>query len=304
MKILNTRIMAQAVVGSTANTAALLNDPNVGAGWNIFAFNGKVPTSDAGFAAAFNQKSLADMYNQSLGIVRNPVTGIESGNVIAMTLQSQYVPKGVSYYGTIGSTAANVISVTQLLPARVTRTGFTDRCITWLLGSGSVPMPSGRMDGSVIDFEFDEAVTWTHIKWNTTTALSGNTMTLWSVADDGTETAMGTYGRYDSLVDVSAIQYPQRSKKYRLKNLTGAQYVFTMLSSVDAAPTAIATAPTWAALAHCNTLTHGDIDYSDNIMFAAGACGNQGPFKIVGDVVPNKKNVMFCPKLRFTPRSA
>lgn len=300
MKIINTRQMAQAVVGSASNVAGVLNDPNVGAGWNIFAFSGKLPTSDAGFAAAFNQKSLADMYNQAIGIVRNPVTGTENGNVIALALQSQYVPKGVSYYGTVGTAA---LAVNQLLPNRITRSGFTDRNITLPLGVGSVASLYSRFASSNTDIEFDTAVTVTHIKFIGTVS---DGFTLVALSDDGaTEYTLGSATAVAGEATCLALSTPRAAKRYRYKySGTTSSMPRILLSSVDAAPSAAATAPTWAAFTHCNTFTHGSIDYSDDIMFAAGACGTSGPFKIVGDVIPNQKTIMYCPKLRFTTRSS
>lgn len=301
MKIINTRIMAQSVLGSIANTANLINDPNVGAGWNIFAFSGKLPTSKEGFEAAFNNKSLADMYNQAIGIVRNPITGIENGNVIALALQSQYIPKGVSYYGTVG-TAATVVS--QLVPNRITRSGLTDRNITLIMGSGTVAVPAARFAGVDIDVEFDAAVTVTHLKFNGSVS---DGFQLVALSDDGqTESTLGTATAIAGDATVLALSAPKASKRYRFKsaNLTTASVMRILLSSVDKPSTSAVTSPTWAALAHCNTFTHGDINYSDEIMFTAGAVGTQGPFKLTEQVIPSKKNMMYCPKLRFTQRSS
>lgn len=301
MKIINTRIMAQAAVGTNANNASLLQDPNVGAGWNIFAFSGKLPTSKEGFEAAFNNKSLADMYNKSIGIVRNPITGIENGNVIALALQSQYIPKGVSYYGTIG-TAALVVS--QLLPHRITRSGVTDRNITLIMGAGTSYVPAPRNLNTDIDFEFDTAVTVTHVKFNTTVR---DAFQLVALSDDGlTEYQLGSAVAIAGDATCLALDAPRASKRYRYKSAsTSAQSAMrTLLSSVDVPSATAVTSPTWAALAHCNTFTHGDINYSDEIMFTADAVGTQGPFKLIDQVIPNKKNMMYCPKLRFTQRSS
>lgn len=299
MKIINTRTMAQSVVGTGSNTAALLNDPCLGAGWNIFAFSGKLPTSKEGFEAAFNNKSLADMYNKSIGIVRNPITGIENGNVIALALQSQYIPKGVSYYGTIGS--ANIV-VSQLVPHRIIRSGTTDRNITTVLGSGSIGIPNARLGSESIDFEFDAPVTIKYLKYTTTPS---NAYSLVAVNDAGEETSLGNGSALAGDSTIWTLPSPVASKKYRLKSVgTGTQVPMIFLSSDDVATSTPATSPTWAVLAHCNTFTHGDINYSDEIMYTAGAVGTQGPFKIVDQVIPNKKTMMYCPKLRFTQRSS
>lgn len=300
MKIINTRIMAQSVVGTNANNATMLNDPNAGAGWNLFAFSGKLPTSKEGFDAAFNNKSLADMYNQAIGFVRNPITGIENGNVIALALQSQYIPKGVSYYGPIG-TAATVVS--QLMPHRITRSGITDRDVTLIMGSGSGNVPAARMGGVDIDFEFDTPVTVTHVKYNTT---PNSIFSLVAVDDQGQEVSLGNAAAIAGDSTCLALSAPVASKRYRYKSSTATSVTAmrVLLSSVDTPPASAVTSPSWAALAHCNTFTHGDTDYSDNIMFTAGAVGTQGPFKLTDQVYPNQKNMMYCPKLRFTQRSS
>ena len=300
MKIINTRIMAQAVAGTNANTAALLNDPNVCAGWNIFAFSGKLPTSKEGFEAAFNNKSLADMYNQAIGIVRNPITGIENGNVIALALQSQYIPKGVSYYGTVGTPA---IVVSQLVPHRITRSGFTDRNITPLMGAGTIGVPLARFPQMDIDFEFDTPVTIKYLKYS---ATPNNSFIIVAVNDNGDEIQLGATSALNGDANCRVLASPVASKKYRYKyNASGGPHVpHVFLSDVDVPSSVVATSPTWAALAHCNTFTHGDTDYSDSIMYTAGAVGNQGPFKLVDQVVPNQKTLMYCPKLRFTQRSS
>ncbi|QZE59664.1 hypothetical protein pEaSNUABM39_00084 [Erwinia phage pEa_SNUABM_39] len=299
MKIINTRIMAQAMVGSNSNLAALVNDPNVGAGWNIFAFSSKLPTSKEGFDAAFNNKSLADMYNTSIGMIRNPISGVESGNVLTLALQSQYIPKGVSYYGTIGS--ANTVAY-QLMPHRITRSGFTDRSIGLILSSGSTLVPAARF-ASDVDFEFDTPTTVTHVKF---TGSNGDAFVLVALSDDGqTETSLGTATAIAGDAQCLVLSTPVASKRYRYKYTkpTTATAQRILLSTVDTPPAVAQTAPTWAVLAHCNTFTHGDTDYSDEIMYAAGAVGNQGPYKIVGDIIPTQKTVMYCPKLRFTQRS-
>lgn len=300
MKIINTRIMAQSVLGSITNTAGLINDPNVGAGWNIFAFSGKLPTSKEGFEAAFNNKSLADMYNQAIGIVRNPITGIENGNVIALALQSQYIPKGVSYYGTIGTAA---IVVSQLVPHRITRSVTTDRNITPLIGAGSIGAPLARFPQMDIDFEFDTPVTIKYLKYN---AAPNNSFILVAVNDNGDEIQLGATSALTGDTNCRVLASPVASKKYRYKyNASGGPHVpHVFLSDVDVPSSVAVTSPTWAALAHCNTFTHGDINYSDEIMFTAGAVGTQGPFKLTEQVIPSKKNMMYCPKLRFTQRSS
>lgn len=300
MKIINTRIMAQAVAGTNANTAALLNDPNVCAGWNIFAFSGKLPTSKEGFEEAFNNKSLADMYNQAIGIVRNPITGIENGNVIALALQSQYIPKGVSYYGTVGTPA---IVVSQLVPHRITRSGFTDRNITPLMGAGNIGVPLARSPQMDIDFEFDTPVTIKYLKYS---ATPNNSFILVAVNDNGGEIQLGATSALNGDANCRVLSSPVASKKYRYKyNASGGPHVpHVFLSDVDVPSSVVATSPTWAVLAHCNTFTHGDTDYSDSIMYTAGAVGNQGPFKLVDQVIPNQKTLMYCPKLRFTQRSS
>lgn len=298
MKIINTRTMAQSVVGTNTNAAAIIADPNVGAGWNLFAFSGKLPTSKEGFEAAFNNKSLADMYNASIGIVRNPITGVESGNVLTLALQSQYIPKGVSYYGPIGS--ANLV-VSQLVPHRITRSGITDRNISVLIGLGSTTTLYQRFAQTDVDFEFDTDVTVKYLKYSGTPS---NSFTIVAVDDSGVESSLGTTSAIAGDATCLVLATPKASKKYRLKATgTAVQRSFIMLS--EDVPTATpATSPTWAALAHCNTLTHGDINYSDEIMYAAGAVGTQGPFKMVDQVIPNQKSLMYCPKLRFTQRSS
>ncbi|AWY08363.1 hypothetical protein HOT49_gp087 [Erwinia phage vB_EamM_Alexandra] len=298
MKIINNRIMAQSVLGTGANTATLVNDPNVGAGWNIFAFTGKLPTSKEGFEAAFNNKSVADMFNKSIGMIRAPISGLENGNVLTLALQSQYIPKGASYYGTIGS--ANTV-VYQLVPHRIVRSDYTDRSIATLMGGGSYAVPNARLAGAAIDFEFDTPVTIKYLKYG---SAPTNGFALLAVSDEGVESALGTSSVLPGDANCLVLSAPVASKKYRLKpDGVAAQAPMILLSAVDVPSSSPATAPTWAALAHCNTLTHGDINYSDEIMFAADAVGTQGPFKIIGDIIPAQKTVMYCPKLRFSQRS-
>ncbi|ARW58726.1 hypothetical protein HOS33_gp086 [Erwinia phage vB_EamM_Y3] len=264
-------------------------------------FDGRMPTSKEGFAEVFNSRSLADLYNKSLGLVRSPVTGIENGNVIALQLQSQYIPKGVSYYGTIGTA---LLPVTQLMPRTIQSNAQSDRNISFLTSSGTVNLTHARTGYGDYVIEFDAAVTITHIKYMGT--VSGGSYQLVRIAEDNTETATTLGTVLAGEANCYPITSPVASKKYRLKSVGGANSVdaaFVLLSSVDQAPSTPQTQPTWAALAHTNTRTHGDIDYSDEIMFAADACGVAGPFKIVGNIVPNKLTRVYCPKLRFTQRS-
>lgn len=302
MKIINNRIMAQSFAGTNANAAGIINDPNMCAGWNLFFFTGKLPTSKEGFDAAFNQKSLADMFNTSVGVVRSPVYGIESGNVIAMNLQNQYVPKGASYYGQIGTAKTDV---RQLLPNRVQRNLTTDRNITLFTSSGSTNFSHNRQGLSDdIVFEFDTDVALSHIKFFGSASFG---FSFFAIKDDNSEVAMGALTAVAGDSTVFSFASPQTAKKFRLKNNqqgTNTDSTFVLLSSTTAAPTVAQVVPTWGILAHCNTLTHGDLDYSDEIMFTAGAVSTTGPFKIMGNIVPNVKTLVYCPKLRFTQRSS
>lgn len=295
MKVISNNVMAQAMVGSPVSTGVA--DPNVGGGWVLLAFSGKLPTSKEGFEATFNTRSVADMYNKAIGIVRNPLTGVEGNTVITLALQSQYIPKGVSYYGTIGS--ANT-PVSQLVPDRIVRSAFTDRNITSVLACGSLPAPADRAVADV-DFEFDTPVTIKYLKYASTVS---NSYSLVAVTDEGVEQGVGAMTAVSGEANCFSLATPRTSKKFRFKKVgTEAQRAVIFLTDVEQAPSVAATSPTWVALMHCNTLAHGDIDYSDEVMFAAAAVGTQGPFKIVGEVIPNQKTLMFCPKLRFSQRS-
>jgi len=300
MKIINSRAMAQCMIGSNVSLAAQINDPNVGAGWTLFAFSGDMPTSKEGFNEKFSSRSLADLYNNSLGIVRNAIAGVTSGNLVSFQTNPQYLPKGACYYGTIGSAA---LAVRQLVPHRIIRSGFTDRNITLMTAFTSGLISYGRFGGSDIDFEFDTAVTVTHLKYSTTPSSN---FSFVAVSDDGTtEYSLGTATAIAGDTTCFVLGSPRAAKRYRFKNSGGTTSTIPriLLTSVDAAPTVAQTKPTWFVLAHCNTFTHGDYDYSDEIMFCAMNCNNLGPFNIVGQVMPEVKTTLYCPKLRFKPRS-
>ncbi len=301
MKIINGRAMAQSVLGSNVSLAAQVADPNVGAGWTLFAFSGDMPTSKEGFNEKFNSRSLADLYNNSLGLVRSAVSGVVNGNTISLVQNPQYTPKGVCYYGTIGSA---LTPARQVLPNRITRSAFTDRNITLLTSKSSAGSASGRFGGNNVDFEFDVATTITHIKYGNNGPTTN--FNLVALSDDGlTEYGLGLNTSVAGEPSCYALASPRAAKRYRFKNINGVNTTtaLTLLTTVDAASTVAQTKPTWFVLAHCNTFTHGDYDYSDEIMFCAASCGNLGPFNIVGQVMPAERTTLYCPKLRFKPRS-
>lgn len=297
MKLINSAIMAQAVFG-TSGTASGYDDPAHSGGWTLFLMSGTMPTTESQMAAVFNQRSVADLFNVSLGIVRNPLLSVSNGTILNLRPRAPYVPKGASLYGTVGA-----LNLSQLLPNRVTRTGSTDRAISRIVCApstvGDYSTTVGAEDFTV---EFDQAVRVSHIKLFGSSPLSG---VIVAVDDSGVETSMGNRTVVSGDASVYSFANPQTAKRFRLKYAANTLHApFTLLSDTTM-PTATELAlPTWAVLAHANTFVHGDFEGSDSIMYLADAVGASGPFNVVGPFASNKANIIYCPKIRFLPRSA
>lgn len=296
MKLINSAIMAQAVFG-TSGTATGYDDPAHAGGWALFLMSGTLPTTDSQMAAAFNQKSIADLFNKSLGIVRNPLLSVSNGTILNLRPRAAYVPKGVSLYGAVGG-----VTLSQLLPNRITRTASSDRAISRILCT-----PAALGDYSVTvgtdDFtmEFDTAVRFSHIKLYGTSPLSG---TFVAVDDNGVETSMGTRTATTGDASVYAFSNPITAKKFRLKYVAGTSHApFALLSDTTQPDGTALTLPTWAVFAHVNTYVHGSFEGTDDLMFLADTVGSSGPFGVVGPFAGNTANIIYCPKIRFLPRS-
>ncbi|QQO90227.1 hypothetical protein pEaSNUABM5_00085 [Erwinia phage pEa_SNUABM_5] len=297
MKLINSAIMAQAVYGTSIQGTTGWDDPAHAGGWALFLMSGTVPTTDSQMAAAFNQKSIADLFNKSLGIVRQPLLSVSNGTILNLRPRAPYVPKGVSLWGTVGS-----VSLSQILPNRIRRTASTDRAISRLMctpSAGGDYMTTVGAEDFVI--EFDTAVRFSHYKRYGTDTVNG---TWVAVADNGTETSLGTATALAADTSVFAFSNPQTSKVFKLKYLANTAHApFAMLSDTEQPTATELTLPTWAVFAHVNTFVHGSFEATDDLMFIADTVGDMGPFQVVGPFAGNKANIIYCPKIRFLPRS-
>lgn len=296
MKLINSAIMAQAVFG-TNGTQTGYDDISHSGGWTLFLMGGTIPTTDSQMAAVFNQKSLADLFNASLGIVRNPLLSITNNTILNLRPRAPYVPKGASLWGSVGT-----VNLSQLMPNRIRRTASSDRAISRL-----TCMPSGLGDFSVtlgtddMVIEFDTEVRLSHIKVYGTSAVVS---TFVAVSDTGSETTLGSRTSLVSDSSIQAFANPQTSKVFKIKYVANGNHAPFALLSDTTQPTATElTLPTWAVFAHTNTYVHGSFDASDDIMFLADTVGSSGPFNVVGPFAGNKANIIYCPKIRFMPRS-
>lgn len=296
MKLINSAAMAQAVFG-TSGTATGYDDTAHSGGWTLFLMSGTLPTTDNQMASAFNQKSIADLYNKSLGIVRSPLLSVSNGTILNLRPRSPYVPKGVSLFGTIGSTL-----LSSLLPNRIRRTAQTDRTISRFV---CAPGTNGDFSTTVgtddVVVEFDTAVRFSHCKRYGTEAMTGQ----WVAVDDsGVETSLGVLVATAADTSVSAFSNPQTSKVFKLKYAANTTHApVGMLSDTTMPDGTALTLPTWAVFAHANTLVHGSFEATDDLMFLADNVGDSGPFQVVGPFANNKANIIYCPKIRFLPRS-
>lgn len=297
MKLINSAIMAQAVYGTNILNTNGWDDTAHAGGWTLFLMGGTQPTTDSQMAQAFVQTSIADLYNKSLGIVRQPLLSLSNNTILNLRPRASYVPKGVSLWGTVGS-----VTLTHLLPNRIRRTAQTDRTI-----SRFVCMPGATGDFSVtvgtddVVVEFDTAVRFSHCKRFGTDTLTGQ----WVAVDDsGVETSMGTLSALTADTSVFAFSNPQTSKVFKLKYAVATGHAPLAMLSDTTQPTATAlTVPTWAVFAHANTFVHGSFDATDDLMFFADTVGDAGPFKMIAPIQGNQNNIVYCPKVRFMPRS-
>lgn len=297
MKLINSAIMAQAVYGTSILNTAGWDDTAHAGGWTLFLMGGTQPTTDSQMAQAFAQNSIADLFNKSLGIVRQPLMSFSNGTILNLRPRASYVPKGVSLWGTVGS-----LSLTHLLPNRIRRTAQTDRTI-----SRFVCMPSATGDFSTcvgtddVVVEFDSPVRFSHCKRFGTDGLSGQ----WVAVDDsGVETSMGTLTVVSGDTSVFAFSNPQTSKTFKLKYAAATAHApLAMLSDTTQATGTALTVPTWAVFAHSNTFVHGSFEATDDLMFFADTVGDAGPFKMIAPIAGNQNNTVYCPKVRFMPRS-
>ena len=297
MKLINSAIMAQAVYGTSALNTTGWDDTAHAGGWTLFLMGGTQPTTDSQMAQAFVQTSIADLYNKSLGIVRQPLMSFSNGTILNLRPRAPYVPKGVSLWGAVNGTA-----LTHLLPNRIRRTAQTDRTI-----SRFVCMPGATGDYSTcvgtddVVVEFDSPVRFSHCKRFGTDTLTGQ----WVAVDDaGVEKSMGTLTVVSGDGSVVKFSNPQTSKTFKLKYADASYHAPLAMLSDTTQPTDTAlTMPTWAVFAHSNTFVHGSFDATDDLMFFADTVGDAGPFKMIGPIAGNQNNIVYCPKVRFLPRS-
>jgi len=297
MKLINSAIMAQAVYGTSIPNTSGWDDTAHAGGWTLFLMPGTQPTTDSQMAQAFVQTSIADLYNKSLGIVRQPLLSFSNNTILNLRPRASYIPKGVSLWGAVGN-----VTLTHLLPNRIRRTAQTDRTI-----SRFVCMPGATGDFSTtvgtddVVVEFDAPVRFSHCKRFGTDGLTGQWVV---VADDGTETSLGTLSATVADSTVFAFSNPQTGKTFKLKYAAAQTHAPIAMLSDTTQPSSTALAvPTWAVFAHVNTFVHGSFDATDDLMFFSDTVGDTGPFKMIAPIAANQNNIVYCPKVRFLPRS-
>ncbi|WOL24658.1 hypothetical protein fHeYen902_312c [Yersinia phage fHe-Yen9-02] len=293
MKFINSHIQAQVIYGASSQSANYIQ-PYSGGGWTIFAMPGSLPADETAVNTRFNTKSLADLYNKSLGIVKSPVLSISKSVNLNLAPISNYTPKGVSYFGTIGG-----ISYTQLQPHSIVETDVTKRDITPMVSTAVIsPLGVSPLVRNTFDFVFDSEVKLTHVK----RFLSTSTVptTLFAVSDTGVESSSGTLTVLAADSSVWKLANPLTSKRFRLKFDASTMFsTFLLLSDTTQATSDTLEQPGWVVFAPGNTIGVGDTAFSDNIPWIAEKCEAAGPFVILPPIKANVQNTMYCPKIRF-----
>lgn len=303
MKIIDSGILAQSMFGqqnpvSTATT--LTQHMFTGAGWTAFLMNGTMPT-EADMAQKFAQDSLASLYNACVGVSRGLLTYVSQNNIVHTLAQARYEPKGVSYFKTI-----NGAQYRQLTPNRITENNSSKRTICQLF-AGNTPQVNAIYnsdtfgDGNFI-VEFDSAVRLSHIYRN---GVGTIIFSIVAIADDNTETSLGTFTASAADSNLFAASNPQTAKRFRIKPTLDSYTTMCPISILSdsavysAAPTEL---PKWLVLAHTNTRVCGDYNYSPLIPYLAENVGLPSTF-VIRSVDPTIDNILYCPKIRFANRS-
>lgn len=303
MKIIDSILKAQAMFGNRVSNGAentTTRHPFTGSAWTAFLMPGNLPANEGDISAVFRLDSLADLYNKSMGVARGIASFVSKRNIVQLTPQAQYFYKGINFYRTVGN-----VNFSALIPHRVVEDADSKRCLTQLFAGKSLSAANGfkaNIGSGSITIEFDNAVRISHI------AREGTAMihTVIAIADDGTETSLGTWPVYANDPTIYTASNPQTAKRFRvsvpLNN--GNLGAITLLSDseIPVIPTSIL--PGWVVVAHTNTRVCGDFQKSPMIPFIAESVGNTGsqnrPFTLRA---LQKENILYCPKIRFKNRS-
>ncbi|AXG66806.1 hypothetical protein HOU08_gp080 [Dickeya phage vB_DsoM_JA29] len=306
MKIIDSHVRAQSMFGARAGNTAentVTRHMFTGAAWTAFLMPGALPANEAAVAQIFKQDSLADLYNKCAGVSKGVVSFISKTNIVHLIPQARYFYKGVSFYRNIWG-----INFRALIPNRILETSASKRTISHLF-AGASPLigadyrPETVGDGNLI-VEFDSPVKLTHLV-REGTALIFNVN---AVADDGTETSLGTWSPMTGDTTMYAASNPQTAKRFRIY-ATGTfttMGAITLLSDSQPYTTPPTTLPDWVVVAHTNTRVCGDFQKSPLIPYFAEEVGHGDgtpkPFTL-RTLVSDGENILYCPKIRFNNRS-
>lgn len=304
MKIIDSGILAQSMFGqqnpvSTATT--LTQHMFTGAGWTAFLMDGSMPATEADMAQKFAQDSLASLYNACVGVSRGLLTYVSQNNIVHTIAQARYEPKGVSYFKTI-----NGAQYRQLTPNRITENNSSKRTISQLF-AGNTPVVNAIYNSDVFGdgnfiVEFDSAVRLSHIYRN---GVGTIIFSITAIADDNTETSLGTFTANAADSNLFALSNPQTAKRFRIRPTLDSYSTMCPISILSdsavysAAPSEL---PKWLVLAHTNTRVCGDYNYSPLIPYLAENVGLPSTF-VIRSVDPTTDNILYCPKIRFANRS-
>lgn len=295
MLMVKTKQAAYSFSGTSTMNSAAANECTRLKGWSLFTFDGPVPTTEAEVKLRFETTSLASLYNASLGYAKSVVSSVDTKFfTVEPAAEASYHPKGISYFTTYSD-----VVFSRLVPNRVIETASTKRSLTLLTTAPTANGVSKAHVGSEVIVEFDSPVNVTHLWTQGTLTTSWAIFAITGLPGEEIEVSLGTASTVSGRPSLLVLSSPKTASKFKIVSSDVIVSPFGFLSNTEIPQDMPLAVPTWAVLAHTNTVAHGDYDHSPEIMYIADACGKRGPFAYSANLNSNKENFLYSSRIRL-----